>query len=121
VRAGFAVIPVPPGAKNPNRRDWQSERWTLEDVPQVFPNGENIAVLTGDPSGWLVDVDLDVREAVFLAGRFLPVTRTSGRDSIPHGHWWYRCEGIRSQYFEDLGGETTLEIRSTGRQALPLL
>lgn len=30
VRAGFAVILVPPGEKNPGRRGWQRERWTLE-------------------------------------------------------------------------------------------
>jgi putative DNA primase/helicase len=123
LRAGLAAIPVPPGTKNPNRRAWQTERWTLEDVPRVWADGENVGVLTGEPSGWVVDVDLDCPEAVKIAGRFLPPTLTSGRDSVPDSHWWYRCQGLRSQVFEDLRtGERepdkVMEIRSTGQQTL---
>jgi putative DNA primase/helicase len=123
LRAGLAAIPVPPGEKNPNRRGWQTERWTLEDVPRVWANGENIGVLTGEPSGWVVDVDLDCPEAVKIAGRFLPPTLTSGRDSVPDSHWWFRCEGLRSRTFEDLGTserdpDVVLELRSNGRQTV---
>ncbi len=76
---GWAPIPVPANSKNPSRLDWESERWALEDVPQVWNNGQNIGLLTGEPSGGLVDVDLDCPEAVAQAGRFLPPTLTSGR------------------------------------------
>jgi putative DNA primase/helicase len=121
LRAGLAAIPVPAGEKNPNRRGWQQERWTIADIPQCWSNGQNIGLLTGEPSGWLVDVDLDCPEAVKIAGRFLDPTRTSGRESTPDAHWWYRVEDIRSTTFEDLGGpdaETILEIRSNGRQTV---
>jgi P4 family phage/plasmid primase-like protien len=121
LRAGLAVIPVPAGEKNPNRRGWQQERWTIADIPRCWSNGQNIGLLTGEPSGWLVDVDLDCPEGVKIAGRFLDPTRTSGRESTPDAHWWYRAEGIRSMTFEDLGGpdaETILEIRSNGRQTV---
>src|SRR5215212_6762332 len=118
LRAGLAVISIPAGKKNPNRGGWQTERWTVEDIPQCWSNGQNIGVLTGEPSGWLVDVDLDCAEAVKIAGRFLDPTLTSGRESTPDNHWWYRAEGIGSTSFEDLGGETVLEIRSSGRQTV---
>jgi len=118
LRAGLAVIPLPTGQKNPNRGGWQTERWTVEDIPQGWSNGQNIGVLTGEPSGWLVDVDLDCPEAVKIAGRFLDPTLTGGRESTPDAHWWVRSEGIRSMSFEDLGGETVLEIRANGRQTV---
>ena len=71
IELGYATIPVPAGVKNPNRRGWEQERYTLEDVPRCWNNGQNIGLLTGSVSGWLVDVDLDVPEAVSIAGRFL--------------------------------------------------
>src|SRR5215210_7177856 len=118
MHAGLAVIPVPAGSKNPNRQDWQKERWRIEDVPEQWSNGQGIGLLTGEPSGWLVDIDLDCPEAVSVAGRFLAPTRTSGRPSARDSHWWYRCEGIESVTFEDLEGETILEARSSGRQTV---
>jgi len=118
MRAGLAVIPIPAGEKNPNRPGWQNERHALDDIPRLWNNGQNIGVLTGEPSGWLVDVDLDCPEALKIAGRFLDPTRTSGRGGAQDSHWWYRCEGIRSITFEDQDGETILEIRSSGRQTV---
>src|SRR3954454_21504820 len=87
IAAGLAVIPVPAGSKNPNRRGWENERWTVEDVAHQWTNGQNVGLLTGKPSGWLETVDLDVPEAIKIAGPFLPPTRTSGRESTPHSHW----------------------------------
>jgi putative DNA primase/helicase len=121
LRQGIAIIPIPRGQKSPNRRHWQHERWAVEDIPRCWSNGQGIGVLTGEPSGWLVDVDLDCSEAVEIARRFLDPTLTSGRESAPDSHWWYRSEGVRSMSFEDLGGpeaEMILEIRSNGRQTL---
>jgi putative DNA primase/helicase len=118
LRAGLAVIPVPGGTKNPNRPGWQHERWTVEDVPRMWDNGQGVGMLLGEPSRWLVDVDLDAPEARKIAGRFLPPTKTSGRTSSPDSHWWYRAENTRSRDFTDLKGEKLVELRSTGRQTL---
>ncbi len=116
---GCAVIPVPAGAKNPNRRGWQYERLTVEDVATAWRNGANIGLLTGAPSGWRVDTDLDSPEAVKLAGRFLPPTLTSGRESSPHSHWWYVARGVQTATFKDVDGTTTLlELRANGSQSL---
>ncbi len=119
----IAVIPVPAGEKNPNRRGWESERLTVEDVPRCWTNGQNVGLLTGGPSGWRVDVDLDADEAVKIAGRFLPPTLTSGRLSRPHTHWWYVAPEARSQDWKVLDNEKQtdvklVELRANGRQTL---
>jgi len=117
--AGFTAIPVPSASKNPNRRDWQQERWTREDIQRLWNNGQNVGILNGEPSRWLVDVDLDCALAVQLAGRFLEPTLTSGRETNPDSHWWYFCEGIETQSFCDTDGRKKLiELRSTGSQTL---
>jgi putative DNA primase/helicase len=118
IERGLAPIPVPAGSKNPNRRGWQNEQWTVEDVPHQWTNGQNVGLLTGEPSDWLVTVDLDVPEATKIAGRFLKPTLTSGRESTPHSHWWYRAPGAKTEKWKDLDGETLLELRSTGCQTL---
>ncbi|WP_053058164.1 phage/plasmid primase, P4 family [Rubrobacter aplysinae] len=117
---GYCVVPVPSGEKNPGRPGWQSLRISEEEVPSYFNNGQNIGVHTGEPSGWLVDVDLDTPEAREIAGRFLPETLTSGRPSSPDSHWWYYAEGAEYRTFSDLApnGEVLLELRSNGHHTL---
>jgi hypothetical protein len=51
IQVGYAPIPVPAGSKNPNRPGWQDERHTLEDVDRCWNNGQNVGLLTGEPSG----------------------------------------------------------------------
>jgi hypothetical protein len=119
IELGYAPIPVPAGVKNPNRRGWEQERHTLEDVPRWWNNGQNIGLLTGSPSGWLVDVDLDVPEAVSIAGRFLEPTRTSGHGEQLDLHWWYVAEAARTRDYLDTDGKKKLiELRANGRQTL---
>ncbi len=115
---GYAPIPIPAGSKNPNRPGWQEERHTLEDVPIAWNNGQNIGLLTGEPSGWLVDVDLDCPEAVALADRFLPATLISGRNGSPDTHWWYRSPGTENGEWKDTDNKKLVELRATGRQTL---
>jgi hypothetical protein len=115
---GIAVIPVPAGAKNPGREGWQDERLSQEDVDRCWTNGQNIGLLTGEPSGWRVDVDLDSDAAVKIAGRFLPPTLTGGRERRPHSHWWYRAVGAKSRDWKDTSGEKLVELRSGGRQTI---
>ena len=119
IERGWVPVPVPPGAKSPGRDGWQDLRIGLEEVPSYFTNGQNIGIHCGEPSGWLVCVDLDTPEALELAGRFLPTTLTSGRDSSPAAHWWFTCRGAEHKVFhrfEDT--KPILEIRSTGHHTL---
>ena len=118
IERGLAPIPVPPGSKNPNRPNWQDERVTLEDVPRFFDNGQNVGVLNGRPSTWKVCADFDVAEAAELAGRFMPPTLTSGRESRPHSHWWLISPEAKTEKFKDVDGTMLLELRSTGCQTI---
>ncbi len=86
---------------------------------EVWNNGRNIGLLTGEPSGWLVDVDLDSPEAARIAEHFLPRTLTSGRASSPDSHRWYVSPGTEYGEWKDTDGKTKLiELRATGRQTL---
>jgi hypothetical protein len=116
---GFAVLPVPHGKKGPILKGWEDLRLTLEELPQYF-NGrpQNVGLILGNPSGGLVDVDLDAEEAAKVAGRFLPPTLTSGRESSPHSHWWYFSPGIETMKFKDVDGRMLVELRSTGCQTI---
>lgn len=62
---GWSVIPVPHRSKNPGFKRWEQMRLTCDELDQHF-NGrpQNISVLLGEPSGWLIDVDLDHPRAV---------------------------------------------------------
>src|SRR5262245_60094054 len=123
----WKLVPVPHGAKRPILQEWQNLRLTVEDLPTYF-NGQpqNIGVLLGAPSGHLLDVDLDCREAVMLAQTFLPPTDCKfGRPSKRASHWFYvgstPTDGRQS--FEDperVDGRkrTCVELRSTRFQTI---
>jgi hypothetical protein len=89
---GFAVIPLPHGTKKIKTKGWQNLRLGEDDLPKHF-DGErgNVSVLPGEPSGWLVDVDLDCDRARELADEHLPPTGLEwGRASAPRSHRIYR-------------------------------
>lgn len=117
ISRGFVVIPVPADSKNPKRLEWQSERWALEDVPVQFANGSNIGIMTGEPSGGVLAVDLDVPEAAKIAERFLPPTLTSGREGAMDSHWWFKSPGTKTAAFKD-SDDMLVELRADGRQTL---
>ncbi len=119
VGQGFAVVPVPHGKKGPNLEGWEGLRLTPDELPEYF-NGkpQNIGLVLGRPSGGLVDVDLDVPEAAMIAGRFLPPTLMSGRESNPHSHWWYVAPSAETARYKDVDGRVLVELRSTGCQTI---
>jgi putative DNA primase/helicase len=104
--------------KIPVFASWEALRITEAEVPRYWYNGQNIGVLCGEPSGWLVDVDLDAEEAVKIAFRFLPPTLTSARGSRPHSHCWYIAPGAENDDWKDTTGKKIVELRSTGRQTI---
>src|SRR5215211_2805689 len=119
VRAGFAVVPIPHRSKRPVLEGWEALRLTTDELPEHF-NGrpQNVGLLLGEPSGGLVDVDLDAPEAAKIAGRFLELTLTSGRESSPHSHWWYVSPGAQTIRYKDVNHEVLVEQRSTGCQTI---
>jgi Bifunctional DNA primase/polymerase, N-terminal len=129
LRQGWAPIPVRPGEKRPVRGDWTHLRLEEEDLSAEFPEGTNVGVLLGEPSGGLIDVDLDTHEAINLAPHFLPATdAVFGRPSRPASHWLYvAAPPPRSAFFKIQTGPsqagktdttTIVELRGTGLQTL---
>jgi putative DNA primase/helicase len=120
----WAVIPVPYKQKGPALPAWQSLRLTAEDLPHHFGVTEqNIGVLLGEPSGGLVDIDLDSPEAAALAEHFLPDSPVwSGRERRPRTHVWYYATGTAPKTARyqtpPPNPETLVELRATGTQTL---
>ncbi len=113
---GWYCVPLRPRSKSPARRDWTNLRLN----PEVFPNQGNIGIILGEPSGWLVDVDLDCPEAIELADSYLPPTPAiTGRPSAPRSHRWYVAIGATTEKHTDPSdGSMIVELRSTGTQTV---
>lgn len=120
-RNGWSVIPVPHQRKNPGFKGWEQMRLTVETLHQHF-NGhaQNIGVLLGEPSGWLIDVDLDHMRAVELAPQFLPATPAIfGRCGKARSHWIYRVTApAATKKFRSKSAGMIVEFRSTGMQTV---
>jgi hypothetical protein len=118
IKAGRAPIPIPYKSKAPVIAQWQALRITAETASQYFNGQEqNIGVLLGEPSGWLVDVDIDCDEAHAAAPYLLPETACFGRESTPRSHWLFTASACKAKKYT-AGNETLIEIRSTGQQTV---
>lgn len=118
---GWSVVPIPHGEKNPGFKGWQRPQVTSETIGVHF-NGrpQNIGVLLGEPSGWLIDIDLDHPKAVALAPDFLPHTPSIfGRFGKPRSHWLYRVDRpVATKKFRSKSAGMIVELRSTGAQTV---
>ena len=95
---GFYCVPIPTGEKGPRISGWQNLRLEEEALADAFTaRTGNVGLVLGEPSGWLVDVDLDCPEAIELASQYLPATgAVTGRTGRENSHWWYICEGCET-------------------------
>jgi len=119
-RRGWMPIPIPASRKAPRLKRWQQLHLSESELPQHFNGVGNIGLLLGEPSGWLIDVDLDGAEARNLANQYLPPTSAvTGRPSAPRSHWWYVAENAVSARHRDPVDESMIvELRSTGMQTV---
>jgi len=117
---GYCPLPIPAKEKGPRLRGWTKLRLSEAELPRYFTGEGNIGLLLGQPSGWLVDVDLDCPEAIELASEYLPPTDAkSGRTNAPCSHWWYICPGAKTKKHTFPGTKQIIaEIRSTGTQTV---
>lgn len=117
---GYCPLPIPAKEKGPRLRGWTKLRLSEAELPRYFTGDGNIGLLLGQPSGWLVDVDLDCPEAIELASEYLPPTDAkSGRTNAPCSHWWYICPGAKTKKHTFPGTKQIIaEIRSTGTQTV---
>lgn len=120
LRRKWMPVYVPPRTKRPVEKDWQNQRLTEADLPAHFDRPGNIGLILGEPSGGLVDVDLDCPEALELADQYLPPTPSmTGRKSTPRSHRWYISDVPATKQFHDPKTRAMIvELRSTGGQTL---
>jgi DNA polymerase I-like protein with 3'-5' exonuclease and polymerase domains len=124
LQRGYQPIPVPFRSKKPVLEAWEDLRPTSADLDTLFPPDRplNVGLLLGTASRGLVDVDLDVVEAIGAASAYLPRTGwVSGRQSKPRSHHWYTTDDPPDKaqtIFKDLDGTMILELRSTGAQTI---
>jgi hypothetical protein len=118
---GWSVIPIPHYSKNPGFNGWERLRLRQEDLSGRF-NGhpQNIGILLGEPSGWLVDIDLDHVRCVEQADQFLPPTpAVFGRSGKPRSHRIYRVSTpVATKKFKSKSAGMLVELRSTGMQTV---
>jgi len=120
IRRGFTPIPIMASQKCPVLKNWQHLRLREQEVAWVFHNAGNLGLSLGEPSGNLVDVDLDCAEARELADRFLPPTAgVTGRPGSPRSHRWYICPDLQTARRRDpVSDASIVEVRGTGSQTL---
>jgi hypothetical protein len=121
MKDGLMPCPLHPRSKRPSAGEgWNQLVITPSTVDDHFGESDNVGVLLGQPSDWIVDVDLDWDEAVRAAARLLPKTKILGRESRPRSHYFYRC--INSKTGKWLApppdGSCIVELRSTGSQTV---
>jgi hypothetical protein len=110
---GYAPIPIGLGQKGPRYEGWQDLRVTRDTISDHFKEDSNVGLLLGEPSGGLIDIDLDTAEAARLAPDYLPPTwMISGRNGVAR-HWWYRVDTPPPNRM--LNG---VEMRGTGLQTV---
>lgn len=116
---GVYPVPLRGGSKAPKGGEgWNKFRAEPKTLPQYFQRGDNVGGLWGEPSSWIVDVDLDCEEAVITSKFFLPDTFTYGRRQAEMTHRLYRCYGASTKQFETPHSGMIVEIRSTGSQSV---
>ena len=121
VQRRWRIVPVPHGSKAPILPCWQRPQVTEANIHHYFDGGlQNIGVLLGEPSGWLVDIDLDHTLAVKLASEYLPSTGAIfGRAGKPRSHWIYTAsEPTRTRQWRLPDRTMVVELRSTGSQTV---
>jgi putative DNA primase/helicase len=116
IAKGWSVVPLEPRDKKALLRDWQNRTFAPDD----FKAASNIGVKLGEPSGGLVDVDLDCPEAIAFVDEFLPTTgATFGHGEHPQSHRLYVCDAPgRTRRWTTADGAVIVELRGTGGQTM---
>jgi hypothetical protein len=120
MRQGWSPIPVPYRKKSPVMKAWNDLILTETNISEHFckTRKSNIGVIMGEPSGWLIDIDLDCDEAIWLAPCFLPTTLTFGRESRPKSHWLFYAHEQKSRKFQSPDSGMLVEIRGSRLQTV---
>ncbi|QGZ16745.1 DNA primase/polymerase [Microbacterium phage Dewdrop] len=137
LQRGFSPIPIFSQDKKPAIANWPKGVGSddPDEVRRIFtdratqePFATNIGLLLGEPSGGLIDVDLDHPKTRRLKDHFLPRTpMRSGRAGRPGSHYWFMAEEGTLQGYRKYTmpkkpdgkmGDVIVEYRSTGGQSV---
>ena len=136
VQRGYCPIPIADRDKRPAISAWTRGTGVTEpdEVEKLFDEyaltkqAGNIGLLLGEPSGGLIDIDLDHPKTRRLKNHFLPPTpMKSGRAGRPASHYWYQAEEGTLQGYRKFTmpkredgkqGDVIVEYRSTGGQSV---
>lgn len=140
IKRGYQPVPLVTGGKRSTLPGWSRLRWENTDeglaaAAEKFDTWAEerqggIGVLCGEPSGGLIDIDLDHPKTRRLKDHFLPPTAMrSGRGMRPSTHYWYIAKPgtlLETRTYrlpeerEAADSRMIVEYRSTGAQtALP--
>lgn len=114
---GLKPVRLMPGDKKAIETGWTSRVHDEGTVRAEFKPGENVGALMGEPSGWIVDIDLDAARAPEVARTLLPHTRMFGRAGKRGSHYLYRVVGAKTRKWQGADG-MIVELRSTGTQTM---
>lgn len=90
------------------------DKWASEGA-------SGVGLLLGEPSGGLIDIDLDHPKALRLKDHFLPPSAMqSGRTGRRRSHRWYRVTDDlpTTRRYKMPDGQVSVELRSTGGQTV---
>lgn len=133
VLLGYQPVPLRAGQKAPavpswTRLAWEQSEAGADEAERQFTEwaetegAGNVGILLGEPSGGLIDVDLDHPATARVKRFFLPPTRMkSGRPGRPASHFWYRAkEGTlpSTRRYKMPGGAVSVEVRTSGSQTV---
>lgn len=124
---GYQAVPIKTNSKRPVISAWPHLRWKNE--AEVIENFEkwakrdalNIGLLLGEPSGGLIDIDLDNPLSLKLRDYFLPpTTMRTGRVGRPMSHHWFKIVDALppTRQYRLPDGSVSVELRSTGAQTV---
>lgn len=116
---GWQPIPVRIRTKAPVRRRWQTLRLRQDQLAEYLADPCNVGIILGEPSGGLVDVDIDDSTALGLADRFLPPTQAIfGRASKRRSHRLYRVTDAGPTRKFQANKHLVVEYRANGSQTV---
>lgn len=118
---GWQPLPVIAGGKRPISKNWQEGTLNEADVEHAFAGRANVGIRLGNPSGGLVDIDIDSELTLRLTHLLPPTGMVHGRTGKPRSHFWYQIDGASpktAQLKHPVTGEMIIELRSTGAQTV---
>lgn len=116
---GVQPVPCRPRSKAPKHDEWPTIRYTVDSAKHEFRDGDNVGAVLGEPSGWLVDVDIDNAGALDMAHKLLRGTACFGRMSKPRSHYLFKCVGAKTRTWVTPDGKHAVQLRGHTNQDKP--